>query len=76
MTATVLSSHREIPPHGALGGNPGQTGQNHVERKNGTIVALGGNDEVLMAPGDIFVMETPGGGGYGKKEAAKQAVFS
>lgn len=71
MTATVLSSHRAIPPHGALGGNPGQTGQNRVERKDGTIVALGGNDEVLMAPGDIFVMETPGGGGYGKKQAAK-----
>lgn len=67
MTATVLSSHREVPPHGAAGGNPGQTGENHVVRKDGTIVPLRGNDEAVMAPGDIFVMSTPGGGGYGKK---------
>jgi 5-oxoprolinase (ATP-hydrolysing) len=71
MTATVLSSHREVPPHGAAGGSPGQTGENHVERKDGTIVPLRGNDEALMAPGDIFVMNTPGGGGYGRKETAK-----
>ncbi|MEE4376080.1 MAG: hydantoinase B/oxoprolinase family protein [Candidatus Competibacteraceae bacterium] len=65
MTATVLSSHREVPPPGAAGGSPGRTGENHVERKDGSIVTLKGNDEALMTPGDIFVMLTPGGGGYG-----------
>ena len=68
MTATVLSSHREFPPHGAAGGEPGKTGENHVERKDGSIVVLRGNDKAVMAPGDIFVMNTPGGGGYGEKE--------
>ncbi|MGB0959182.1 MAG: hydantoinase B/oxoprolinase family protein [Halocynthiibacter sp.] len=67
MTATVLSSHRDVPPHGASGGMPGAVGENHVERADGSIVPLRGNDEALMAPGDIFVMNTPGGGGYGKK---------
>ncbi len=67
MTATVLSSHRQVPPHGTAGGAPGKPGENHVERKDGTIVPLCGNDEALMAPGDIFVMNTPGGGGYGQK---------
>ncbi|MGH1331148.1 MAG: hydantoinase B/oxoprolinase family protein [Paracoccaceae bacterium] len=71
MTATVLSSHRQVPPHGAAGGHCGQTGENHVERKDGSIVPLRGNDEALMGPGDIFVMNTPGGGGYGKTETAK-----
>ncbi len=66
MTATVLSSHRQVPPHGAAGGSPGQTGENHVERKDGSIVPLRGNDQALMSPGDIFVMQTPGGGGYGR----------
>ncbi|SDJ41113.1 5-oxoprolinase (ATP-hydrolysing) [Lutimaribacter saemankumensis] len=68
MTATVLSSHRQVPPHGAAGGDAGQSGENHVERADGTVVRLKGNDEALMAPGDIFVMNTPGGGGYGKDE--------
>jgi len=65
MTATVLSSHRQVPPHGAAGGSPGQTGENHVERADGTVVPLQGNDQALMGPGDVFVMKTPGGGGYG-----------
>ncbi|BCH28909.1 5-oxoprolinase [Mesorhizobium sp. L-8-10] len=71
MTATVLSSHRDVSPHGAAGGQPGRTGENHVERKNGTIVRLKGNDEALMAPGDVFVMNTPGGGGYGAVSSKK-----
>ena len=68
MTATVLSSHRKIPPHGANGGNPGKTGENYVSRKDGSVVTLQGDDEVQMAPDDIFIMNTPGGGGYGKKK--------
>jgi len=66
MTATVLSSHRKVPPHGAAKGNPGKIGKNYVERKEGTIVELNGNDKAIMAKGDIFVIHTPGGGGYGK----------
>ena len=68
MTATVLSSHRQVPPHGAAGGGPGQCGENLVERADGSIVHLKGNDEALMSPGDIFVMNTPGGGGYSKDQ--------
>ena len=69
IAVTVLSSHRQVPPRGAAGGDAGQCGENHVERADGTVVRLKGNDEALMAPGDIFVMNTPGGGGYGKDEA-------
>jgi 5-oxoprolinase (ATP-hydrolysing) len=65
MTATVLSSHRKTAPAGAAGGQPGQVGLNLVERANGTTSQLAGNDEVEMAVDDIFVMNTPGGGGYG-----------
>ncbi|SHO49254.1 hydantoinase B/oxoprolinase family protein [Desulfopila aestuarii] len=65
MTATILSSHREVAPYGLAGGLPGRTGKNCVIQNDGTIHEIGGNDEVVMEPGDIFRIETPGGGGYG-----------
>ena len=65
MTATVLSSHRVVPPFGLAGGDPGRCGNNYVVRADGDAVQLKGNDEVKMNTGDLFVMETPGGGGFG-----------
>ncbi len=66
MTATVLSSHRETEPYGLRGGCAGKCGENSVIRKDGSIVRVKGNDQVEMQPGDIFRIETPGGGGFGK----------
>ncbi len=71
MKVTTLSSHRTHPPRGLAGGEDGATGRNAVERnlKQGVapmIEELSGNAEVDLAAGDIFIMETPGGGGYGK----------
>ena len=65
VTATVLSSHRVVAPHGANGGAPGGTGENWVQRSNGTLQSLGGNDQAQMEAGDVFLMRTPGGGGFG-----------
>ena len=65
MTATMLSSHRVVPPFGLAGGEPGKCGKNHVVRADGEVVQLKGNDEVDMNAGDLFVMKTPGGGGFG-----------
>jgi 5-oxoprolinase (ATP-hydrolysing) len=65
MTATTLSSHRDTDPYGLQGGAAGARGRNYVERAAGRREALKGNDETEMAPGDVFVMETPGGGGFG-----------
>jgi 5-oxoprolinase (ATP-hydrolysing) len=47
------------------GGCPGQPGINRVERADGRIEALAHIGSAEMAPGDVFVIETPGGGGYG-----------
>ncbi|MCY4364545.1 MAG: hydantoinase B/oxoprolinase family protein [Gammaproteobacteria bacterium] len=66
MTATMLSSHRIVPPFGLAGGGPGQCGNNYVVRAGGDLVQLKGNDETEMYSGDLLVMETPGGGGFGK----------
>lgn len=65
MTAAILSGHRVVPPFGLEGGEPGAVGRNAVERADGTIELLSGKAEVDMHPGDVFVIETPGGGGYG-----------
>lgn len=66
MTATILSSHRETEPYGLEGGGPGKCGENSVIRKSGDVVHVKGNDEVAMAAGDVFVIQTPGGGGFGE----------
>ena len=70
MSTTVLTSHRRVPPGGAAGGGPGATGRNAVERANGEILELGGNDMTEVGPNDVFIMETPGGGGFGLDSTA------
>ncbi|MCB1771132.1 MAG: hydantoinase B/oxoprolinase family protein, partial [Candidatus Competibacteraceae bacterium] len=65
MTAAILSSHRRIAPYGLNGGEPGQVGRNSVERNDGAVEGLPGTAQVAMQPGEVFVIETPGGGGWG-----------
>ena len=67
MTAAIVSGHRKVPPYGMAGGEPGLVGRNYVERADGTIEELSGTDKATVNPNDVFVIETPGGGGYGKK---------
>jgi len=66
MTAAILSSHREVAPFGVAGGQPGTCGRNWVERADGTEYALSGTDKTEMGAGDAIVIETPGGGGWGR----------
>ncbi|HBY79925.1 MAG TPA: 5-oxoprolinase, partial [Cyanobacteria bacterium UBA11148] len=66
MTAAILSGHRVIAPFGLEGGEVGIVGRNYVERKDGIVEELGSTAMVEMQPGDVFVIETPGGGGYGR----------
>jgi len=73
MTAAILSGHRRIAPYGMNGGLPGALGLNRVERAGGTVVELGGTDKIEVEAGDVFVIETPGGGGFGTPETARTA---
>jgi 5-oxoprolinase (ATP-hydrolysing) len=68
MTAAILSSRRRVPPFGLQGGDPGQLGRNQVRRVSGAVQQLSATETVAMTPGDVFVIETPGGGGFGKPE--------
>jgi 5-oxoprolinase (ATP-hydrolysing) len=65
MTAAILSGHRLVRPHGLEGGEAGAPGRNCVLRAAGGTSELGPFDQTEMAAGDVFVIETPGGGGYG-----------
>ena len=66
MTASILSGHREIPPYGMAGGEPGKIGHNYVIRNDGSKEELLGTDSTEVEENDVMVIETPGGGGYGK----------
>jgi 5-oxoprolinase (ATP-hydrolysing) len=66
MTAAILAGHRRVPPYGMAGGHAGDCGRNWVERADGARTDLGYADETPMGAGDVFVIETPGGGGFGE----------
>ncbi|MDI1326123.1 MAG: hydantoinase B/oxoprolinase family protein [Brevundimonas sp.] len=70
LTAAILSNHRRTAPFGAAGGEDGATGVNRIERADGAREPLSSTAEVRMGVGDVFVIETPGGGGYGPKKAS------
>jgi 5-oxoprolinase (ATP-hydrolysing) len=65
MTAAILSGHRLVPPYGADGGGPGEVGRSWVERADGVRQELGYSEQTEMLAGDVFVVSTPSGGGYG-----------
>jgi len=69
MTAAILSEHRRVAPYGMAGGLPAKTGRNRVRRADGKVVELEACDQIEMNSGDCFVIETPGGGGYGNPGA-------
>ena len=65
MTAAILSNNRVHAPFGMAGGAPGQVGSNRVERADGSVEQLAHIARTEMGVGDVFVIDTPGGGGYG-----------
>jgi 5-oxoprolinase (ATP-hydrolysing) len=73
MTAAILSNGRLHGAFGMAGGAPGAVGVNRVERTDGTTEPLGHIGSAEMQPGDVFVIETPGGGGFGSPEGGQRA---
>ena len=65
MTASILANSRVVPPFGAAGGGSGAVGHNYVIRADGRIEPLGHVGRAELEAGDRFVIDTPGGGGYG-----------
>ncbi len=66
MTANILSNGRVVPAFGLNGGEAGALGKNYVERMDGTTEVLAHIGSAQVKAGDVFVIETPGGGGFGQ----------
>ena len=65
MKTNMLSGNRVVAPVGLKGGGPGQVGKNYVEKAKGERVHLAGIAQYNVAKDDVYVIETPGGGGFG-----------
>ncbi len=65
MTANILANRRRVPPYGVDGGENGAPGRNYVQRVDGAVTDLTHSDSTDVEAGDVFVIETPGGGGFG-----------
>ena len=51
----------------SAGGESGARGQNLLKRhQDGVVVNLGGKCAVPVEAGDVFILKTPGGGGWGQ----------
>ena len=57
---------RRVAPYGMAGGEAGAPGRNWIERADGRVEVLGSTAATHVQPGDCFVLETPGGGGWGE----------
>ncbi|HEX6452358.1 MAG TPA: hydantoinase B/oxoprolinase family protein [Trebonia sp.] len=71
MTVNTLTGHRRVPPYGMAGGQPGGLGRHWIERADGSVAAMDGCDSAAVDVGDVFVVETPGGGGYGNSPSTR-----
>ena len=73
MTASILSNGRKYGAFGMAGGQTGQLGINRVVRLDGSVETIEHIGQTDMAPGDIFEIHTPGGGGYGTPQSLQIA---
>ncbi len=76
MTVTTLASHRRVPAFGLHGGAPGALGRHWIEHPDGSTTPMAGCESRDLAPGDVFVIETPGGGGFGAELSRTYACFT
>jgi 5-oxoprolinase (ATP-hydrolysing) len=74
MTASILSNGRTVGAFGMAGGEPGAVGENFVERADGQVDKMAHIGELEMNAGDVMVICTPGGGGYGEKRKKRPYV--
>jgi 5-oxoprolinase (ATP-hydrolysing) len=76
MTASILSNGRHHGAFGMAGGAAGEVGRNSVVRADGRVEPLDHIGSAQMQPGDVFVVETPGGGGYGRVDSGASPASS
>jgi 5-oxoprolinase (ATP-hydrolysing) len=74
LTLSVLTERRSFSPYGMAGGGEGQRGRNTLIRKDGGREQnIGAKASIPVSAGDVFLLETPGGGGYGEPSREEAA---
>ncbi len=68
LDVTILSQHRKEASYGLDNGQPGMVGKQTLLRKNGISQILPGIASESVQSGDQLMIETPGGGGFGKPD--------
>src|SRR5690606_6525995 len=68
VSLSVLTQNRVRGPYGLDGGEPGTPGAQRVEHAGGRVTRLAPADTLDLQADDVFVLETPGGGGCGQPE--------
>jgi len=63
----ILSQHRKEKPYGLKGGSPGKAGNQYILKKDDQKLKLKGMDSATLNAGDRLIIETPGGGAFGRK---------
>ena len=71
---SVLAQHRRVAPYGLKGGQPGRKGRQYIRRACGAIEPIDGIADAQIRTGDAFIIETPGGGGYGGNNSPDQVL--
>jgi|TARA_B000000477_G_scaffold34471_1_gene29387 5-oxoprolinase (ATP-hydrolysing) len=66
MTVNVIAGHRKIPPYGLSGGGSGALGENYVIHSDESVTHLETKGQIEVGKNDLFILKTPGGGGFGK----------
>lgn len=73
LTVSLLTERRRRAPYGLSGGKSGEKGKNYLVRR-GEIIELEGKGSYQVDRGDLLVIETPGGGGFGEKMVEAASV--
>ena len=68
MQANILAGHRRVPPYGVDGGEPAKPGRNYLQHSDGRRTEFGAQGQIDVEAGDLMVIKTPGGGGFGEGE--------
>jgi N-methylhydantoinase B len=67
---SIQSERRRFPPKGIAGGNDAACGENLLRRMDGTEVPLPSRITFQASKGETIVVNTPGGGGWGRSSGA------
>jgi 5-oxoprolinase (ATP-hydrolysing) len=74
LTVSLLTQRRDTRPYGLCGGEPGVSGRNRLRRASGGEEDLPGRATLRVDVGDLLIIETPGGGGFGRPALSERQL--